>query len=218
MEQFVNGVTLHYTRTGTGAPLLLLHGNGETHEIFDVAAATLAEHFTVYAIDTRGHGKSSPVAEYHYRDMAEDIIAFCGALGLEKPVLYGFSDGGIAVLLAAAKAPLLPRAVIASGANISPRGLTHAFLRGTKRAWRKSHDPLSELILREPHIGRGELAGIRAPVLLTAGEHDLVRTCHTKRMARAIPGCTLRILQGETHGSYIEHTDKIARIILEYLA
>ena len=49
-------VTLHYEQSGSGRPLILLHGNGESSAIFDAAIPLLAERFTVYAIDSRGHG------------------------------------------------------------------------------------------------------------------------------------------------------------------
>ena len=42
----VNNVRLYYEVTGSGAPLVMVHGNGETHEIFDRAVPLLAEHFT----------------------------------------------------------------------------------------------------------------------------------------------------------------------------
>lgn len=53
MDIFVNGIKLHYEKTGSGAPLILLHGNGESHEIFDEAIPLLAPHFTVYAVTAR---------------------------------------------------------------------------------------------------------------------------------------------------------------------
>ena len=46
---------LFYEVTGQGRPLILLHGNGEDHSIFDKAVAQLAQRFQVFAIDTRGH-------------------------------------------------------------------------------------------------------------------------------------------------------------------
>ena len=79
----VNNVRLYYEVTGSGAPLVMVHGNGETHEIFDRAVPLLAEHFTCYLLDSRGHGLSQKVEEYHYEDMAEDVFQFIQALGLE---------------------------------------------------------------------------------------------------------------------------------------
>ena len=51
----VNGIQLFYTKTGQGRPLIMVHGNSEDHTIFDEAIGVLKEHFTCYAIDSRGH-------------------------------------------------------------------------------------------------------------------------------------------------------------------
>ena len=42
----INNVKLYYDVVGTGSPLILIHGNGESHEIFDEAVKLLSEHFT----------------------------------------------------------------------------------------------------------------------------------------------------------------------------
>lgn len=217
MECHIRDGTIHFEKAGTGAPLLLLHGNGESHEIFDRAVPLLAERFTVYALDTRGHGKSSPVAQFHYRDMAEDVLAFIRAQDLAHPVLYGFSDGGITALLVGLTEPALPACIVGSGVNVSPNGLTPAFLRDTRREWKQTKNPLLELMLHEPHICRHALARIRVPVYLTAGEFDLVLLQHTLRIAQSIPHCTLRIFSGETHDSYVVHSPKIAEYLLDVL-
>jgi len=71
----VNGISMYYEQTGAGRPLIMVHGNGEDHTIFNEAAAVLKDHFTVYAVDSRDHGLSSKVNGLHYLDMAEDLLA-----------------------------------------------------------------------------------------------------------------------------------------------
>ena len=116
-------VTLYYEKTGQGRPVILLHGNGETHEIFDKLVPELSKDYTVYAIDSRGHGKSTKVKTLDYDIMAEDIAEFIRILKLEKPMLYGFSDGGILGLILAYRYPDLLSKLIISGANLHPDGL-----------------------------------------------------------------------------------------------
>ena len=217
MELFVNGVTLFWRVCGTGAPLILLHGNGESHEIFNEAIPLLAQRFTVYAADTRGHGKSSPVTEYRYTDMADDLLAAADTLRLQRPFVYGFSDGGITALLAAIAQPERFERIAVSGVNLAPRGLNGAFLRETRRALRKTHDPLLQLMLTQPQSDLRALGAVRAPVTLLYGEHDLVRPAHAMRIAAALPNCTLRVLAGETHESYVVHSQTIAHILLDLL-
>ena len=76
MEVCVNGVKLSYEVMGNGRPLLMVHGNGESHEIFSEAAELLSERFTCYLVDSRGHGKSQPVESLSYDTMADDMISF----------------------------------------------------------------------------------------------------------------------------------------------
>ena len=54
----VKGINLYYEKTGQGRPLVMVHGNGESHEIFMEASEVLKESFTCYLPDSRGHGKS----------------------------------------------------------------------------------------------------------------------------------------------------------------
>ena len=65
----VNGLQLFYEQTGTGQPLVLVHGNGEDHTIFDEAVEYLKDSYTCYAIDSRNHGKSESSSELHYEQM-----------------------------------------------------------------------------------------------------------------------------------------------------
>lgn len=208
-------VTLHYEQAGSGRPLILLHGNGESCAIFDKAMPLLAERFTVYAIDSRGHGESSPVSEYHYADMAQDIADFIRLMRLERPIIYGFSDGGILALLLAIRSPELIGGVIASGVNTRPNGLKRRWLWLFRLINLLKPDPLMRLMLTEPDITDDELRSIRCPAVITAGSRDMLRQSHMRRIAVAIPGGQYRLLKGEGHGSYIVHSEKIAHIILE---
>ncbi|MEG0979808.1 MAG: alpha/beta hydrolase, partial [Oscillospiraceae bacterium] len=122
----VNNIELYYEKSGQGKPLILLHGNGETHKIFKRTISILNKHYTVYAVDFRNHGKSTQVSELHYADHVKDIYEFIVQMQIEKPVCYGFSDGGIVGLLLASEYPDLFSRLIVSGPNISPYGLKNS--------------------------------------------------------------------------------------------
>ena len=220
MKVAVNGVELYCEIRG-GEPgkekpsLIMLHGNGEDHTIFDRSAEALSERFVCYLPDSRGHGQSTPVETLSYQTMAEDVIALIGALGLRRPVLYGFSDGGILGLLVAMKRPELLSRLIVSGANLEPRGVKRSLYVSLKLMTLFKKDPKLLLMLREPQISPEELKAVTVPTLVLAGSRDLIREEHTRLIAASIPGARLLLLEGETHGSYIVHSEKIARIILE---
>ncbi len=213
----INRQILFYEKTGEGPPLLLLHGNGEDHTIFDVLIPLLAQTHTVYAIDSRGHGASNPTEEYSYTGMAEDIAEFITSLEIESPILYGFSDGGIVGLLLALSCPGLVRRMIISGANLNPHGMKRTFLHKIKQHYKKSGSPLDRMMLEEPDIRPSSLAQIRIPVLVLAGEHDIIKTTHTKLIARQLPDAQLVIIPDEDHGSYIIHSDKLYPYIRDFI-
>ena len=71
-------------------------------------------------------------------------------------------------------------------------------------------------MLREPHIGDETLGRIRAKTLVLAGSRDLVLERETRRIAAAIPGAKLKILDGQRHGSYIIHNETIGKLIADF--
>lgn len=213
----VNNVKLYYEVIGSGSPLILIHGNGESHEIFDEAVKLLSEHFTCYLLDSRGHGPSQKVSEYHYADMAEDVYQFIRALSLQNITFYGFSDGGIIGLLLASRYPELFGRMIISGANTSPAAISD-WVEANFPDWRRimKKSPLFKLMMTEPDITREQLASIKSPTLVLAGSEDVIAETDTRFIAESIPGAELRILPGEDHDSYIVGSAKVAELILEF--
>ena len=88
-------VSLHYIEQGTGFPLLLLHGNGESSEYFIHQISFFSKKYRVIALDTRGHG-SSPRGERPFTigQFAEDLCGFMQEHGISRAHILGFSDGG----------------------------------------------------------------------------------------------------------------------------
>jgi len=85
---------------GSGPPLLLLHGNPQTHLMWHAVAPGLAEHFTVVAADLRGYGQSSKPETtsdhepYSKRAMARDQVAVMRHFGFERFSVVGHDRGG----------------------------------------------------------------------------------------------------------------------------
>ena len=150
MKIKVNNVELYYEKYGKGKPIILLHGNQETHDIFDKLIEKLKSNYEVYAIDSRCHGKSENPKEISYNLMCEDIIQFIKELKIEKTILYGFSDGGIIGLLVAIKDPNLLSKLIISGANINPDVFTATNLLLTKIVYFFTRSKYIKMMLDEP--------------------------------------------------------------------
>lgn len=213
----LDGQVLYYEKTGEGRPLIMLHGNNESHEIFNEAIEVLSNTYTVYAIDSRGQGMSATPNEYHYIDMAVDVISFIETLKIKKPILYGFSDGGIIGLhIARMRGDLLSKLIV-SGVNLSPKGLKGSALSKIKKEYKMSnYNPLIGLMLKEPNFFDFELEEISVPTYILAGSRDMVKSSDTKKLNKYIKGSTMKILLGETHSSYVIHSTKIANLIIDY--
>jgi non-heme chloroperoxidase len=91
-----NGVQLEVLDWGgSGRPLVLLAGSGNSAHVFDYFAPKLADACHVYGITRRGYGASShPESGYDAERLGEDVLAVLDALHLTAPVLVGHSLGG----------------------------------------------------------------------------------------------------------------------------
>jgi len=80
---------------GSGRPLALLAGLGNTAHVFDEFAPKLTDAYHIYGITRRGYGSSSrPESGYTATRLAEDVLDVLDALKLSRPVLAGHSFGG----------------------------------------------------------------------------------------------------------------------------
>lgn len=215
MKINVNGIEMFYEKYGTeGRPLVLVHGNSMDHNYFKDSIWLLRRHFTVYAVDSRGHGLSTKVDELHYTDMADDMVAFLDQLDLKDVVYFGHSDGGITGLLTAMRSDRIGL-LITGGANTTPDVIPLWLKLGLKAAYAITKDPKMQLMMKEPNITAEELATIKTPAVIIAGSKDIVNEKDTRLIADSIPGAKLRILDGESHVSYVENGSKFADLIME---
>ncbi|KAM4027246.1 valacyclovir hydrolase isoform 2-T2 [Anomaloglossus baeobatrachus] len=120
----VNGVNLHYQRTGCGdhAVLLLPGALGCSQTDFGPQLKFLnKERFTIIGWDPRGYGLSIPPARDYPTDFfsrdAKDAVDLMQALNFKKISLLGWSDGGITALIAAGSYPSLINKLVIWGAN-----------------------------------------------------------------------------------------------------
>ncbi len=116
-----NGIDIHYVETGAGPPLVLLHGGFvSTSPMWDSAPvayqqhlAVLAERFRVIAPDTRGSGRTRHDGRPMSMNLlADDVAALIEALGLDRPAVCGFSEGGMTATILALTHPHLIGALV----------------------------------------------------------------------------------------------------------
>jgi len=215
----VNGLTLNYAVRGAkeGKPVVLLHGNGGSLKNMRTQAKQLARAgYRVYSLDSRGQGANVPLQEYHYADMMEDTYQFIKALELDKPVVYGWSDGGILALMLEMAHPGTSSMIALSGANLYP-DCGPAF-EEFKQWILEEGTPLALMMLSEPDIKPEELHAIQCPALVTAGDADLISVQHTELIASNIPDSKLVIVKHATHGNYIKRNPRMGRLLLKFMA
>ncbi|WP_299628945.1 alpha/beta hydrolase [uncultured Tateyamaria sp.] len=113
-------LTLHYTVTGTGPPLLMLAGFMSDHASWTPLIPLLSERFTCIAPDNRTTGQSTPWnAPVSIDHMATDAMALMDQLGHERFHLIGHSMGGIIALHMAQHIPdQIASATIAASAPV----------------------------------------------------------------------------------------------------
>jgi pimeloyl-ACP methyl ester carboxylesterase len=147
----INGVELRYELSGSGDPLVLVHGSWGDHHNWDPVVPALAESFQVLAYDRRGHSASErPAGQGSVFEDADDLAGLIDQLGVAPAHVAGNSAGAAIVLRAATRTPEIFRSMIVHEPPLFP------LLAGTK------FEPALEEIRRR----------IDAVVaLLEAGEH-----------------------------------------------
>ncbi len=110
----VGSVALHIARwPSDGPPLLLLPAMTQTWEAWLPVIPAFVEHFSVVAVDLRGHGASDhPITGYNLSDYAADVIALTARLGWRQPNVIGHSLGGSVARIAEAHHPGWARRIV----------------------------------------------------------------------------------------------------------
>jgi pimeloyl-ACP methyl ester carboxylesterase len=110
----LDGLKLYYERAGSGEPqLLFVPGWCCDHTTFRPQFEHFARTHTVTAIDLRGVGQSdAPDGGYSIPELADDVAAFCDAVGIGKPVVVGHSLGGMIAVELGGRYQSLPSALV----------------------------------------------------------------------------------------------------------
>ena len=114
-----DGTPIAFWRQGQGPPLLLVHGGACDHLAWYFVVPSLAQAFTVYTYDRRGHGESGNVLPYAVEREVEDVEAMLVAIG-EPAHLLGHSAGGILALEAAERVDNLLSLILYEPAYVVP--------------------------------------------------------------------------------------------------
>lgn len=118
-----DGIRAYFEQAGSGPALIMVHGASQDTLSWQYNIDFFAQHYSVYAIDLPGHGKSSLPAGGPYSatpDNARYLLQFIEAMNLSRPILMGHSMGGGVVTHAATIAPEVIRGlVLVDGASVN---------------------------------------------------------------------------------------------------
>jgi pimeloyl-ACP methyl ester carboxylesterase len=124
----VDGTRIAFWKSGSGPPLVLVHGTTADHTRWSGVLPELERHFTVYAVDRRGRGGSGDTPPYALEREFEDLVAVVEAIG-EPVFVLGHSYGGICALEASLLTDRIRRLVlyeppIPTGVPLYPTGVS----------------------------------------------------------------------------------------------
>lgn len=221
-------IRLYCEETGQGEPLILLHGNSEDHTYFEKQTETLKDWFHIYALDTRGHGKSPRgTAPFSIRQFARDLKNFMDQHAIEKASLVGFSDGANIAMVFAGKYPQRVHKLILNGANISFEGIRTrerkciqlaaiaADIQSKRdRKWLTKAEMLA--LMTEFRMTEHELEAISTPTLVIAGTNDCIKSQETETISSHIPNARSVSIQG-SHFCAKENPEPYNQAVLAFL-
>jgi pimeloyl-ACP methyl ester carboxylesterase len=226
--------------TGTGTPVLVLHGGFSNCDGLVEVFAPLAADYRVLAFDRRGHGRTADTdAPFHYADMTTETVGVLEHAGGDAAHIVGFSDGGIIGLLLALARPELVRSLVLIGANyhydgivpgmledVGPDSDTFAFLQpGYAERSPDGGDHFAVVAAKgaamaatEPTLTTDDLARIPMPALVMVGDDDLVAPAHTQSLYESLPNGQLAVVPGASHIVPYEKPALVAQLVADFLA
>lgn len=223
----INGHRMYYEMRGSGRPLLLLHGGGDSgSHSFERQVDLFARTHRIVLPDQVGQGHTPDVpGPLSYAGMLQDTVDLLHTLQLRRLDVVGFSDGGILALMLAVRHPELVRRVVISGVNVQPEGLNANELDDLRAAAPPTppatiDDKLRQLWLHSPtpqELSFRDLGKIRSPVLVMSGDRDAVSLEHTLKIYRAIPHADLCILPDTYHETFALRPKWVNPIALDFL-
>lgn len=219
----INGIKMYYEVHGEGAPLLMIHGNSGDVSSMDNQIEHFSKTNLVIAADSRGHGKSGlNTKKLTYEMITDDLAALLKFLGLKKVNVIGLSDGGVIGLKLAIKYPELVNKLAIAGANTAPpKESAYSWAIESESIRRKKiaemirikdesrnwvlEQQVQELLFSDPLISNRQLESILSPVLIMAGDKDIIMPEHTLSIFKHIKNSHLAVFPGQTH--FVANTD-----------
>lgn len=248
----VNGMQMYYEVSGDGDPLVVLHGAYMNIPAMGEIIPRLAETHTVYALEFQGHGRTADIDRpITYPNLADDVAKFMDAVGIEKADILGYSMGAAAGLKLAIDHPEKVDQLVAASVAYDMSGSQPDFLAmiptmtpemfvgsPMEDAWKQyapdpeGFRPFVERMIaleHEPLAWGEDVAALQTPMLIIAGDSDMMTLEHIVSMFRLVGGgvagdmgkplaaSRLAILPATAHTAVIDQVDLLHALIEPFL-
>jgi pimeloyl-ACP methyl ester carboxylesterase len=207
----VNGMQMYYEVSGSGDPLIVLHGAYMNIATMGEIIPQLAETHRVYALEFQGHGRTTDIDRpITYENLAADVAAFMDEVGLGEADVFGYSMGAGAGLQLAIRHPEKVDQLVLASVAYDLRGLQPAFMAFIPQMTVEmvlampfaedypelAADPegfpaLAEKLIaleHEPLAWEADVRAMTTPVLIITGDADVVTLEHSVSMFRLLGG------------------------------
>jgi pimeloyl-ACP methyl ester carboxylesterase len=221
-----------YEWENNGEAVLMLHGGlSQTSHWDSQVLPAIEDDFHPYAYDRTAHGFSGDrEGSLHFDYQTNEAIAYLENIVKGPAHLIGYSDGGIVALMVALRRPELVKSIITLGANFHHNGtlplpdfdglVSPEDQEEYERTSPDAPHTLVEKIARmtaiwrsEPNLSTNDLAKIQCPVLVMAGDDDVIAHNHTIELFESIPLGQLAIIPGTSH-QLIKEKPAIAQLLM----
>ena len=207
----VHGMQMYYEVSGTGDPIVVLHGAYMNIPSMGAIIPKLAQTHRVYALELQGHGRTTDINRpITYPAMADDVAAFMDAVGLQKADVFGYSMGAVAGLQLAIRHPAKVNKLVAASVAYDVEGWQPVFkelipqmtvemivqmpFAAEYRKLAPNPDGFPELarkliaLEKEPMAWEADVRKVRTPILIIAGDADVATLEHSVAMFRLLGG------------------------------
>ena len=237
----VNGLEMYYEIHGTttARPLVTIHPWLGLANVFP----SLTRNRQLIAVELQGHGRTADVDRpMSFEQHAEDVVALLKHLRIEQADFFGESFGGtIAVQIAIAHPEIvrrvaiygsilskfeevIPRQSLADFMSLTPEHRSVQFERENYERVAPDPSQWPRLFVKSSRIAwkgfsLGDLKSIKAPVLIAAGDHDVLVPLveHHLEMSRVIPNAQLAVIPDAGHFVLYEDPEKLLPIVANFL-
>lgn len=249
----IHGMQMYYEISGAGEPLIVLHGAYMNIPSMGPIIPALAKTHRVYALELQGHGRTTdrdrPIT---YAGMADDVAAFMDRVGLAKADVFGYSMGGQAGLQLAIRHPAkVNKLVLASVAydlggwqpvytavipQMTVEMIVSMPFAEDYRRLAPNPDGFPALVEKlialekEPMAWSADVKAITSPVLIIAGDADVMTLEHSVALFRLLGGgamgdmgtplsaSRLAIMPATSHTAVITQTGLLHAFIEPFLS